>query len=47
MSDQSQIKEFTHPQGKGRAKRWGTQSNPFLDPVNEVHDENQNEQAHE
>ena len=44
-SDQSQ--EFTHPQGKGKATRLGKQSNPFLDPMNEVHGENQNEQAGE
>ena len=39
----NQYKEFTHSQGKGKA----TQSNPFLDPVNEVHGENPNEQAGE
>ena len=45
MSDQSH--EFTHIQGKGKATRSGTQSNPFLDPVNEVHGEIPNEQASE
>ena len=39
--DQSQ--EFTYLQGKGKA----TQSNPFVDPVNEVQGENPNEQAGE